>query len=308
MRIAVTGGAGFIASHITDAYINAGHEVTIIDNFATGRRENVNPRAELVEMDINDPAIEELFLDKRFDALNHHAAQMDIRVSVADPAFDAENNIIGGLKLFEAARKCGARKVIFASSGGAVYGEQEYYPADEKHSTNPCSPYGISKLATEKYLYYYKIVHNIDFVAFRYTNVYGPRQNPFGEAGVVAIFTNKMLAGQQPVINGDGGNSRDYVYVDDVVKANKMALGEGFSGIYNIATGIEHDVNYIFRTLRELTGADCKEVHAEAKAGEQRRSVCSYDKIRREHGWSPAAEFAAGLKNTVEFFKSKANS
>jgi UDP-glucose 4-epimerase len=308
MKIIITGGAGFIASHIADAYINAGHEVTIIDNLSTGRRENINPRAEFIEADINDLGIEEIFLDKRFDVLNHHAAQMDIRVSVADPAYDAENNIIGGLRLFEAARKSGVKKVIFASSGGAVYGEQDYYPADEEHPTNPCSPYGISKLTTEKYLYYYQQIHNIDYAALRYTNVYGPRQNPFGEAGVVAIFANKMLSEEQPMVNGDGKNSRDYVFVEDVVRANKMALGENFSGIYNIATGVEHDVNYIFRTLRELTGSDCKEIHAEAKPGEQRRSVCSYDKIGRMHGWKPETEFAAGLEKTVEYFKSKANS
>ncbi|MFP4527623.1 MAG: NAD-dependent epimerase/dehydratase family protein [Candidatus Kapaibacterium sp.] len=303
MKIAISGGAGFIGSHIADAYINAGHEVTIIDNMSTGRRRNINPAAELIEMDINDPALDELFFKRRFDAVNHHAAQMDIRVSVADPAFDAQNNIIGGIRLMEAARKSGVRKIVFASSGGAVYGEQEYFPADERHPTAPISPYGISKLTTEKYLYYYKEIHGMDFVAFRYTNIYGPRQNPFGEAGVVAIFANKMFAGQQPVINGDGKNSRDYVYVGDVVRANVMALDEDFSGIYNIATGREHDVNYIFRTLRNLTGAQCKEIHGEAKSGEQRRSVCSHDKITREQGWQPEVRFEEGLRDTVEFFR-----
>ncbi|MBI5325183.1 MAG: NAD-dependent epimerase/dehydratase family protein [Ignavibacteriae bacterium] len=233
MKILVTGGAGFIASHITDAYINAGHDVFIIDNFSSGRKENVNHKATLIEMDINDEKVDELFKIEKFDIINHHAAQMDVRFSVDNPRFDATTNILGSLNLYESAKKYGVKKVIFASTGGAVYGEQDYFPADENHPTSPCSPYGIAKLANEKYLFYYKQIFGMEHVIFRYVNVYGPRQNPHGEAGVVAIFINKMLSGNQPVINGDGLNTRDYVFVEDVVKANLLALKSNVSGIYN---------------------------------------------------------------------------
>ncbi|OGU16103.1 MAG: UDP-glucose 4-epimerase [Ignavibacteria bacterium GWB2_35_12] len=303
MKILVTGGAGFIASHIVDAYINAGLDVFIIDNFSTGRRENVNPKATLIEMDINDEKVDELFKKEKFDIINHHAAQMDVRFSVDNPGFDAATNILGSLNLYESAKNHGVKKIIFASTGGAVYGEQDYFPADENHPTRPCSPYGIAKLANEKYLFYYKEVYGIDHVALRYVNVYGPKQNPHGEAGVVAIFINKMISGSQPIINGDGLNTRDYVYVADVVKANLLALNENVSGIYNVATGIEHDVNFIFRTLKELTKSDCKEIHGEAKAGEQRRSVCTSGKIYKEHGWKPDVLFNEGLSKTVDYFK-----
>ncbi|TAL70779.1 MAG: NAD-dependent epimerase/dehydratase family protein [Bacteroidetes bacterium] len=303
MKILVTGGAGFIASHIVDAYISGGHDVFIIDNFSTGRRENVNLKATLIEMDINDEKVDELFKKEKFDILNHHAAQMNVRFSVDNPCFDANTNILGSLNLYESAKNYAVKKIIFASSGGAIYGEQDCFPADEKHPTNPCSPYGIAKLAIEKYLFYYKEVYGIDHVAFRYANVYGPRQNPHGEAGVVAIFINKMLLGNQPVINGDGLNTRDYIFVSDVVKANLLALNDNVSGIYNVATGIEHDVNYIFKKLKELTKSDCNEIHAEPKAGEQRRSVCSYNKINKHHGWEPTVSLDDGLRDTVDYFK-----
>ena len=303
MKIAVTGGAGFIASHITDAYIDAGHEVVIIDNLSTGKRENINPKAKFVEADLNDDLIKTLFAEEKFDIVNHHAAQMSIRISVDDPRFDANNNILGALNLFEAAKASGVKKIIFASSGGAIYGEQDYFPADEKHPTNPCSPYGIAKLTTEKYLFYYKEVFGIDYVALRYANIYGPRQNSMGEAGVVAIFADKMFAGEKAVINGDGTNSRDYVFVADVVKANLLALADNVSGHFNVGTSIEHDVNFIFKTLKELTAADTKEVHAEGKKGEQKRSVLSYEKFKTAHAWQPTVNFADGLKTTVDYFR-----
>ena len=303
MKIAVTGGAGFIASHITDAYIDAGHEVVIIDNLSTGKRENINPKAKFVEADLNDDLIKTLFAEEKFDIVNHHAAQMSIRISVDDPRFDANNNILGALNLFEAAKASGVKKIIFASSGGAIYGEQDYFPADEKHPTNPCSPYGIAKLTTEKYLFYYKEVFGIDYVALRYANIYGPRQNSMGEAGVVAIFADKMFAGEKAVINGDGTNSRDYVFVADVVKANLLALGDNVSGHFNVGTSIEHDVNFIFKTLKELTTAVTKEVHAEGKKGEQKRSVLSYEKFKTAHAWQPTVNFADGLITTVDYFR-----
>jgi UDP-glucose 4-epimerase len=302
-RILVTGGAGFIGSHIVDEYINLGHEVWVVDNLSTGKLENVNPKARFHNLDIQDEAIIKFFEKWKFDVLNHHAAQMDVRISVNNPVFDAQTNIMGSLNLYEAAKRTNVKKIIFASSGGTVYGEQEYFPADEQHPLNPCSPYGVAKLANEKYLYYYSNVHKIESAILRYANIYGPRQNPYGEAGVVAIFINKMLKGKSPVINGDGMNTRDYVYVEDVVRANVLALEENFSGIYNIGTAAENDVNYIFRTLKAFIGAQCEEIHGEAKTGEQRRSVLSCSKIYEKAGWQPNIEFEKGLGLTVNWFK-----
>ena len=272
---------------------------------STGRAENINPVARLINIDITDSNIIEIFKKEKFDILNHHAAQVDVRISVRDPLFDLKQNILGSVNLYEAAKETGVKKIIFASSGGTVYGEQKYFPADESHGTEPVSPYGITKLTNEKYLHYYNIEYGIKHVIFRYTNVYGPRQNPHGECGVVAIFINKMLEGSQPVINGDGLITRDYVYVGDVAKANKLALGESVGGIYNICTGVEKDVNYIFNTLRKHTGSTCSEQHGPAKPGEQLRSVCSYDKIKRELGWEPMVDISGGLADTVESFIKK---
>lgn len=303
MKILVTGGAGFIGSHIADAYIEHGHEVHILDNLSTGKMENVNSAATFKLLDLNSPELKDYVLSEKFDIISHQAAQMNVRVSVDDPVYDAMNNIIGGLNLYEAARQSAVKKIIFASSGGTIYGEQDYFPADEDHPTRPCSPYGISKLTNEKYLFYYKSVYGLDYVSLRYGNVYGIRQNPHGEAGVVAIFINKMLSGEQPVINGDGLITRDYVYIDDVVKANIIALNDEVSGIYNVTTAVETNVNYIFKRIKELTGSDCEEFHGPPKAGEQRRSVCSYEKYFRLHGWKPEIDFSTGLKLTVEKFK-----
>ena len=305
MKICVTGGAGFIASNIADAYVALGHDVVIIDNFSSGKHENVNPKAKVIEMDVTDEGILEVFKTEKFDIVNHHAAQMDVRRSVTDPKFDAVTNIIGGLNMYEAARETGVKKIIFASTGGAIYGEQDYFPADEKHPQQPYSPYGISKLSNEKYLFYYKQIHGMEYVALRYTNVYGPRQNPHGEAGVVAIFINRMLDGGQPIINGDGMQTRDYVYVGDVVRANVLALDDNAQGIYNVCTTVESRVVDLFRILKDATGSDCEEKHAEAKSGEQMRSVCSFKKIESSLGWMPQVVLKDGLKKTVEFFKEK---
>ena len=306
MKILVTGGAGFIASHIVDAYVGLGHAVTVIDDLSTGRKSNLNARARLVEADIRDAAaVQKLFAGEAFDVVNHHAAQMDVRRSVADPVFDASVNVVGVLTLLEAAVKTGVRRVIFASSGGAIYGEQDYFPADEAHPTRPISPYGVAKLTTEQYLYYYRAVYGLDAVCLRYANVYGPRQNPEGEAGVVAIFATKMLKGEQPVINGDGKQTRDYVFVGDVVRANVLALNAQSSAIFNVGTGIESDVNQLFTVLRTLTGSSCAEKHGEAKKGEQQRSVLDYGKLGRELGWSPTVTLTDGIRMTVEFFRNQ---
>jgi UDP-glucose 4-epimerase len=305
MNILVTGGAGFIGSHIVDAYVAEGHNVVVVDNLSSGVKENLNSKAMFYQVDIRSEEITDIFKRHSLDVVNHHAAQMDVRRSVADPQYDAGVNVIGGLNIFEAARETGVKKIVFASTGGAIYGEQDYFPADENHPVRPLSPYGITKLITEKYLHYYREVHGIQHVVLRYANVYGPRQNPHGEAGVVAIFAKKMLQGEIPVINGDGKQTRDYTYVGDIVKANLLALKYTGSNIYNIGTGIETDLNQLFTILRCLLNPSCPEQHGPAKKGEQVRSVISAAKIQQELGWSPSIPLSEGLKLTAEFFKKK---
>jgi UDP-glucose 4-epimerase len=306
MNIAVTGGAGFIGSHIVDHYIAEGHNVIVIDDMSSGVKANLNPKAKFYKMGIGDKKIAQLLQDEKIEILNHHAAQISVRVSVEDPKLDAQINIIDTLNLYEAARAAKVRRIIFASSGGAIYGEQDYFPADEKHSKRPLSPYGVSKLANEKYLGYYKSVHGIENVIFRYTNVYGPRQNPHGEAGVVAIFTLKMLKGEQPVINGDGTQTRDYVYVTDLARANVLALEDRARGIYNVASGTEHSVNTLFQLLQMKIGKQFKREHGPAKPGEQKRSVCTASKIKNLLQWKQEFSFEEGLSRTVDWFKENA--
>jgi UDP-glucose 4-epimerase len=306
MNILVTGGAGFIGSHVAGAFLAEGHSVSIIDDLSAGRERNVPPGASFLKADIRDAeAVEHLFGMGRFDVLCHHAAQMDVRRSVADPVFDASVNVLGVLTLLEAAVRHGVKKVIFASTGGAMYGEQDYFPADEKHPARPVSPYGVAKLATERYLHYYRETYGLDSVSLRYANVYGPRQNPEGEAGVIAIFTRKMLRGEQPTINGDGKQTRDYVYVGDVVRANLLALRHGGSGIFNIGTGVETDVNTLFHRLKALTGSGCAERHGEGMRGEQLRSVLDAEKAIKELGWSVTHPLEEGLRLTVDYFRSE---
>ena len=303
MKILVTGGAGFIGSHVADALIDEGHDVHILDDMSTGRHANVPDAATLHEHDIRSDQAAALIERERFEVMVHHAAQMDVRASVADPSFDADVNVRGFLNLAEAGRKSGMEQIIFASTGGAIYGEPDFVPQDESHPLQPVSPYGITKLTTEKYLYFYKKQYGIDYVALRYANIYGPRQNPHGEAGVVAIFTERMLNGDQPIINGDGKQTRDYVYVGDVVRANVKALYHDGSGIFNIGTGKETDVNMLFRTLRDLTGADIEEKHGPGKPGEQQRSVLGYERARKKLDWTPNVGLKEGLRHTVDWFE-----
>jgi UDP-glucose 4-epimerase len=304
MNILVTGGAGFIGSHIVDAYIGLGHRVAIVDNMSTGRAVNLNPKARLYEVDIRDAeAVEKVFQGEHFDVVNHHAAQMDVRKSVADPVFDASVNIIGVLSLLQCCVNHKVGRFIFASSGGAMYGEQDYYPADENHPKRPISPYGVAKLTTEQYLFCYKAIHAIDSVALRYANVYGPRQNPHGEAGVVAIFATRLLDGAATVINGDGTQTRDYVFVGDVVNANVLALTYNGFDYFNIGTGVETDVNVLFRHVRDAVGSSAPEEHAPAKAGDVLRSCLDHSKIKQKLGWTPSVPLAEGLRRTVEYFR-----
>lgn len=307
MKIIVTGGAGFIGSHIVDKYIKLGHEVYIIDNLSTGKKENINPKADFYSFDIRDEDKIVSFFEKvKPDLLNHHAAQLDVRKSVADPVYDAEVNIIGLLNLLEAGRKNGLKKVIFASSGGVVYGDAQIIPtAEDYQPLTPVSPYGVAKLASENYLYYYFKACKLPFIALRYGNVYGPRQDPYGEAGVVAIFTEKLLRGEQPIINGDGKQTRDYVFVDDVVSANILSLDSPFIGSVNIGTGIESDVNSIFHLLVKLTGSKALEKHGYPKIGEQRRSVLNIAHAKKLLNWYPKFNLSEGMKKTVDFFRLK---
>lgn len=275
----------------------------IVDDLSSGRRDNINPKAKFYQLDIRSDAVEEIFRGEKIDVVNHHAAQMDVRRSVADPKFDASVNVIGSLNILENSLKHAVRKVIFASTGGAIYGEQDYFPADEAHPTRPLSPYGITKLSVEKYLHYYKEVHGLEYVVLRYANIYGPRQNPLGEAGVVAIFVVKLLKGDQPIINGDGTQTRDYTYVGDVVRANILALGFRGSEIFNIGTGIETDVNVLFEKLRTHANPECPPKHGPAKQGEQLRSVISFEKIKNTLGWTPTVSLDEGLRITASYFK-----
>jgi UDP-glucose 4-epimerase len=305
LKILVTGGAGFIASHVADRFIEQGHKVVIVDNLKMGRLENVHPKAKFYLMDIRAKELEKIFEQESFDAVCHHAAQMDVRLSVSDPLYDADVNVLGTLNLLQNCVRHNVKKVIFASTGGAVYGEQEIFPCDETHPTRPVSPYGITKLAVEKYLYYYSIEFGLKFVILRYANVYGPRQNPQGEAGVVAIFTSRLLSGGQAIINGDGKQTRDYVYVGDVARMNIKALDYDQNDIFNVGTGIETDVNVVFRHLNKLTGENAEEKHGPSKPGEQKRSVISHEKAKKILNWSPEVDIEEGLKKTVDFFRKK---
>ena len=303
MRILVTGGVGFIGSHVVDRYIELGHEVAVVDNLYTGKREYVHPKARFYEVDIQErEKVNQIFSEFRPEILNHHAAQMDVRKSVADPVFDAKINILGLLNLMEAGRATRLKKVIFASSGGTIYGDADKIPTPESYPPSPASPYGVAKLTSEYYLDYYCLNYNILYNSLRYANVYGPRQNPHGEAGVVAIFTQKILKGEQPLINGDGEQARDFVYVSDVVAANVSALDTEGSLTVNIGTGKGTSVNQIFRSLKQLTQSEATEKHIEAKKGEQRISILDWSLAKKILNWSPKVDLETGLKSTVDYF------
>ena len=302
LTILVTGGAGFIASHVAEIYVAAGHRVHVLDDLSSGRRENVPERAALHELDIRSDEAATLIRELRPDVLSLHAAQMDVRRSTEDPRFDADVNILGTLNLLEASVEAGVGQVIFASTGGAIYGEQDYFPADEKHPTRPVSPYGVSKLACERYLYYYHVQHGLDVTCLRYANVYGERQNPHGEAGVVAIFLNKLLRGEHPVINGDGLQTRDYVHVSNIAQVNLLALGTRGFELINIGTGRETSVVDLANLIAQSVGSQEPFRHGPAMAGEQQRSCIDASKLRELFGIESLVPVDQGLESTAKWF------
>ena len=309
MRILVSGGAGFIGSHTVDALIAAGgHEISIIDDLSAGKRGQINPRARFYQTDVRDAAaVRAMFERERPEILVHLAAQMDVRRSVADPAFDAQVNLVGFLNLIEAGRANGLRRVVFSSTGGAIYGEQESFPCNEDHPLRPVSPYGVAKLATEKYLFFYHVQYGIDYVAMRYANVYGPRQDPHGEAGVVAIFCGRILEDRPVTVYGDGNQTRDYVFVGDVVRANVAAVASTVSGAFNIGTGIETNVNQLYAALAQIAGTNRAPEYGPARPGEQMRSVILPARAQKELGWRPQVELPEGLAETLRYFRERAS-
>ncbi|GAP13437.1 nucleoside-diphosphate-sugar epimerase [Longilinea arvoryzae] len=304
MKILVTGGAGFIASHVVDLYIANGHEVVILDDLSTGRASNLNPAARFIKMDIRDPRVTDVFEQEHPDVVNHHAAQMDVRRSIVEPLFDADVNIIGSLNLLENARKNGVRHFIYISSGGAAYGEPKYLPCDEEHPVDPICQYGASKHTVEHYLYMYRANYGLEYTVLRYPNVFGPRQDPKGEAGVVAIFTGRMLSGQPVIINGDGEQERDFVFVGDCAQANLLAITHPHpSGVYNLGSASGTNVNRIFQVLKQITGFSQEAIHGPAKLGETRKIYLDASKAHKELGWQPKVDFMDGLRQTVAYFQ-----
>ena len=304
MKVLVTGGAGFIGSHVADACLAAGHDVAIIDDLSTGWRQNLPEGARFHEANICDAdTIERVFAEERPEAICHLAARADVRESMVKPVLYAQTNIIGSLMLLEMARKYHSRKVVYASTGGAVYGEPEYLPVDEGHPINPLDPYGASKHHVEHYLYIYRAHFGVDYTALRFPNVYGPRQDPYGEAGVVAIFANQMLKGETPVIYGSGQQERDFVYVADIARANALALTAAGGEILNLGSGIGTSINTIFQHLRTITGCDCDEVHGPTKQGEVFRTYLNAARAKASLGWEPEVSLVEGLTRTVAHFR-----
>jgi UDP-glucose 4-epimerase len=304
MNILVTGGAGFIGSHMAARHRTDGHDVVVVDNLSTGLREKVPVGVRFVEADVAESDLEPLLSEAKIDVVSHHAAQIDVRHSVSDPVDDARSNVLGSLKLLEACRRAGVRRVLFASTGGALYGEPEGgRPATESHPTNPVSPYGCAKLSIEKYLHFYRVVHGFEVQVLRYANVYGPGQNGLGEAGVVAIFAEAILAGRTPKIRGDGEQTRDYVFVADVVETAARALASGKSGTWNVGTGVETSVNRLFELLAPALGFRGKPEYVPLAPGEQRRSVLDGSAARRDLGVPPWTPIETGIPVTAEAFR-----
>lgn len=304
MQVLVTGGAGFIGSHVVDACINAGHDVCVVDDLSTGKMTNLNPAARFYDADLRDAnKLEQVFAREQPEAICHLAAKANVRESMEKPELYAEVNILGSLNLLQMARRYGTRKVVYASTGGACYGEPLYLPADEQHPINPLDPYGVSKHTVEHYLYLYRVHYGLDYVVLRFPNVYGPRQDPNGEAGVVAIWAAQMLAGKEAVIYGSGEQERDFVYVGDIAQANVLALTQGSGIIANLGSGVGTSINTLFDMLKQSTGYTGEKRYAPAKLGEVFRIYITNHVAREELGWQPTVSLQDGLDRTVEYFR-----
>ncbi|MCD6452021.1 MAG: NAD-dependent epimerase/dehydratase family protein [Acidobacteria bacterium] len=303
MKILVTGGAGFIGSHLVDHLIDLGHEVVVVDDLSFGRRENINPKAKFYQIDIRSPELGEILKKEHPDIVNHHAAQVNLRRSMEEPLFDAEVNAVGSLNLIHQSAEAGVSKLIYSSTGGALYGEPKVIPATEDHPIAPLSLYGVHKYIVEHYLRLYSTSHNLRYTVLRYGNVYGPRQNPKGEAGVVAIFSLKMLRGERPVIFGDGSKTRDYVYIEDVVRANILALEGGDNEVFNVGTGLEVTDQEIFDKVREKVGCDIEPIYGEKRPGEIDHIALAYTKIKKTLGWEPKVSLDEGVSRAVSYYR-----
>jgi UDP-glucose 4-epimerase len=309
MRILVTGGAGFIASHVADAYIAAGHDVAILDDLSRGSMKNVNPRVRFYKGDVRDrDFVEHVFGVEKPEAVNHHAAQMDVRRGVKEPVFDASVNILGSINLLDTCVAHKVRRVVYISTAGAAYGEPKEIPVPEDYPINPITPYGISKHTVEHYLFNYRVLYNLPYVVLRYGNVYGPRQSSKGEAGVFAIFCEQMLAGIRPVIYGDGGKLRDYVYIEDVARANVLALDRGTGEIFNIANGVPTKDYEVFQMVRDSLGSlDLQPEYVPKRPGEIDRIYLDISKAQRVLGWKPSVSLEEGSRRTVQYFREVAS-
>ncbi|MFQ6066576.1 MAG: NAD-dependent epimerase/dehydratase family protein [bacterium] len=313
-KVLVTGGAGFIGSHVVDGYLEQGWKVVVVDDLSSGKKENLNEKAKFYQIDIADESLDEIFAKEKFNLINHHAAQVDVRVSIKKPLFDAQVNILGTLNLLENCVKHRVNNFVFISSGGAVYGEPAHLPVNEYYPKNPLSPYGVSKHTIEHYLHYYRKTYGLNYLSLRYGNVYGPRQDPYGEAGVIAIFTQQMLRGKRPKIFGDGEQLRDYVHVNEVVNINLLAskqiesLNEKKSSspndlAYNVGTGKGSSVNLLYQLLSQITGFKSRPIYAPERKGEIRRIFLNTEKAKRELAWQSHLGLREGLEKTVNWFR-----
>ena len=313
-KVLVTGGAGFIGSHVVDAYLKQGWKVVVVDDLSGGKKENLNEKAKFYQMDIADERLDKIFAEEKFNLVNHHAAQIDVRVSVKKPMFDAEVNILGTLNLLNNCIKHRVNNFLFISSGGVVYGEPAHLPVDEHYPKNPLSPYGVSKHTIEHYLHYYRKTYGLNYLSLRYGNVYGPRQDPYGEAGVIAIFTQQMLRGKRPKIFGDGQQLRDYIHVSEVVEVNLLAskctesLNERKPDspddlAYNVGTGKGSSVGLLYQLLSQITGFKSPPIYASERKGELRRIFLNTEKAKKELDWWSHLSLRAGLEKTVDWFR-----